>query len=250
MGGTIDSNQEPDRPRNPPLQKGRKESLPKEPAARKPQLPSIRKEKLQEELSAQSARAGAETEVSKGTHQAPAASEPVLRRPWGRLRLRQARNLGVRPRRVGGETRAEERGTMLGRAGDSARSKGPPAPLPARGGQLPRQVCSQPSLHDRDGEAVATGLPPPARRRLPPGGAAPASRRGGGAREGSRAREGAPGARGKRGARGAGGARGEASARGAGGARASGAREGSWARGGEGRAALPEDPLPLRRVFG
>lgn len=58
MVGKTDSNQEPFRPRNQPLQNARYELMPKEPAAQKPQLPSNGKEKLQEELSGQAVCAG------------------------------------------------------------------------------------------------------------------------------------------------------------------------------------------------
>lgn len=231
MGRTIDSNQKPARPRNHPLQKGGRESLPKEPAAWKPQLPSIGKVKLQEELSAQAARAGAETEVSKDTHRARAAraspgcgvggadSDSGRLRVWGCDREEWAEKQEQR-----------KRGTMLGRAGDSARSEGPPAPLPARGRQLPGQVCFS-ALPSGPGWRSRSRQPPSARPRplsFPPGGSRESAGRRR-ARGEPRARRGAGRARSRGRAKGGGRARGrrrasQRRARGAPGARGSGAR--------------------------
>lgn len=220
------------------------ESRPKEPAAGKPQLPSTRKEKLQEELSAQAARAGAETAVGEDTHQARAPGEPGLRRPWGRLRLPQAPGLGVRPRRVGGETRAEEKRDNAGPGRRLRAFQGSPRRLFPPGASRGRaKFAPQPSLHDPGRRS--RGCRPPSAWPQPP------SSPRGGSRESARRRRARGEPRARRGAgraRGRGRARG--GARGAGGARASGARERSPARGGAGRAALPEDPRPLRRVFG
>lgn len=113
-----------------------------------------------------------------------------------------------------------KRGTMLGRAGGSARSTGLQHPfrpgLPAAAPSLllgPPFTAGAEKRWPLTSPRLATTAFLPARR-LP---------------ESARRRR----------------ARGEAGAR-----REGGAHEGSRARGGARRAALPEDPLPLRRVFG
>lgn len=224
---------------------------------------SEKKKKLQEELSSggklrQSAPVRAES--SQDTQQAPPALGRWLGRLWGWLPL-QVWGCAAGPKKRGhsarirtpphhreqwAERRVEEKRDNAGPGWRFRTLHGSPAPLPPRAASCRAKFAAPPSLLGPGGEAVAADLPPPRRHRLPPRGAAPGSRRGGGARasrmgpakgtghagesrelEGRRARDGK-------------GARKEAArTEGAGRAGERGAR----------RAALPEDPLPLRRIF-
>lgn len=229
--------------------------MPKEPAAQKPQLPSIGKEKLQGRAQRPGSRRRSRLRTAKtlsrpdpsssggcsvyGAGYTASAAAPGLEvrgQPETAQAQRPHPHPSPRRRAVGGESKG--RGTMLGRAGNSARSTGPSTPS-ARGRQLRRQVCCS-ALHSRPGRrSCGPDLPPPRRHRLPLRGEAPRSPRGGGAGASRMGR-----------ARGAGRARESRELQGRRAREAKGARKEAAGTKGAGRAALPEDPLPLWRVFG
>lgn len=120
--------------------------LSKEPAARKPQLPAIGKEKLQVRAQRPGSLRRCGDWDLQGHSLAPTARKRWLRCRWGRFRLgrlgvwgcaegAERRGHGARVRtpphyREQWAERREQRKsrTMLGRAGDSARSAGPQRP--------------------------------------------------------------------------------------------------------------------------
>lgn len=161
----------------------------------------------------------------------------------------------MRPRAVGGETRAEEKRDNAGPGGRLRALQGSAAPLPARGRQLPRQVCSS-ALPSRPGRRSRGCRPPyawPPPPSSPRGGSResasrrrargePRARRGAGrARETGREREGGR-------ARGRGRARGGGRARGRGRARKRRARREPGARGSQARGA-PRGPAAAPAGF-
>lgn len=213
--------------------------MPKEPAARKPQLPSISKEKLlggaQRPGSRRPSGDREQHRHSKARTAPDGRRQLRLRRPGGRLR--KAPGLGVRnrpgaaraqrpnahpsprPRAVGGETGAKEKRDNAGPDWRLRALQGSPAPLSALG---PPAAALSSLLGPRFRVGAAKPWPPTSLR-LAAAAFLSAGRL-------LRVREEA--AREQKGARAGKGARKAA------------------ARGGAGRAALPEDPLPLRRLFG